>query len=70
MKNPICLSPYKELDDGWTESIYDHIDPNFNVDNQVIMYLKAGCVSIGSFGVYTHPFEPEKNYARTCFSYR
>jgi len=44
-KAEIKLSPYVEICCG-SVSIYDHVDVNFKVDDQVITYLKLGHTSI------------------------
>lgn len=55
----INLSPYIELGPG-PYSIYDYVDPNFVVDDQVITYLKVGHCGLVCLGVYKHPFKPDK----------
>jgi hypothetical protein len=53
MKN---VMPYKEIKGG-EESIFDHIDENFNVPEKVIAYLQTKQPYMVCMGLYQHPFK-------------
>ena len=56
---PICLTPFKELCQG-RKSIYDYIDPEYEVPEKVVLYLKTTKPYLMSPGIYSHPFKPEE----------
>ena len=53
----ICLTPYKELGYGGSESIYDHIQIGHTVPEKVIAYLQVGEPLLACAGIYDHPFK-------------
>ena len=56
----IDLSPYKELHNGHgTESILDHVNPDQDLPEDVVDYLKHGELIIYALGLYNHPFEED-----------
>ncbi len=58
MRQMICLTPYKELRCG-DKSIYDFVQDDYTVPDQVIAYLRTTQPFLMSPGIYKHPFKPE-----------
>ena len=56
----INVTPYKEINHGVGESIYDHIDENFTVPEKVILYLQTTQPHFLPLGLYKHPFKDMK----------
>ncbi|MBR4514070.1 MAG: hypothetical protein IKO61_04215 [Lachnospiraceae bacterium] len=56
MNNKVCLSPFKELNEG-DKSIYDFVRDGYSVPDKVIAYLRIKEPYMMSPGVYDHPFK-------------
>ena len=59
MQRMVCLTPYKELLCG-NKSIYDCVQEDYTVPDQVIAYLRTTQPYLACPGIYEHPFKPGK----------